>query len=311
MLRRSLLAMSHSARIRRFVSTAPVSSSVVARFVAGETSADAARVTERLRASGMLVTLDHLGEDTTQPQHAAAVADAYVHLLESLASSGLTSGGAAEVSVKPTAVGLRLAANGEKTAVAHIARICAAARATGTTVTVDMEDYAAVDPTLRIVAELRSEFADLGCVIQAYLRRSEQDCTELARSGSRVRLCKGAYEAAEDVAFSSRHEVDRAFARCLRILMAGPGYPMVATHDPRLIKIAAAQATLANRSASSYEFQMLYGVSPARQRELAASGAQLRVYVPYGHDWYGYLMRRLAERPTNVMFFLRALASRR
>ncbi len=218
--------------------------------------------------------------------------------------------GAAEVSVKPSAVGLRLAAHGEKTAIGHIARICAAARAAGTTVTVDMEDHAAVEPTLRLVAELRTEFADLGCVIQAYLRRAERDCEQLSGPGSRVRLCKGAYRAPDDVAFSSRHEVDRSYARCLRVLMAGRGYPMLATHDSRIIKIALAQATLTGRPAGSYEFQMLYGVSPAEQRRLATSGSVVRVYVPYGSDWYGYLVRRLAERPANLMFFLRALARR-
>lgn len=311
MLHRSLLAMSGSARIRRLVSTAPYTRDVVARFVAGETAADAVDVTGRLRADGLLVSLDHLGEDTTEPEHAAAVADEYVRLLERLDAAGLTGGGTAEVSVKPTAVGLRLAAHGEKTAAGHIARICSAARAAGTTVTLDMEDHTAVEPTLRIVAELRADFADLGCVIQSYLRRAEQDCARLTQPGSRVRLCKGAYRAPDDVAFAGRREVDRSFARCLRVLLTGDGYPMLATHDPRLIKLAAAQADLAGRSAGSYEFQMLYGIRPTGQRQLVGTGAQVRVYVPYGNDWYGYLVRRLAERPANLVFFLRALASRK
>jgi proline dehydrogenase len=325
-LRRSLLAMSESARIHRFITVAPYTRDVVARFVAGQTAADAIRVTERLRGDGLAVTLDHLGEDTTEPEHAAAVTDEYIRLIEGLASAGLagpaapagTGGpvtqpgaGAAEVSVKPTAVGLRLSADGEHIAAGHIAKIAAAAQAAGTTVTVDMEDHQTVEPTLRIVAALRAEFADLGCVIQAYLRRSERDCEQLAAAGSRVRLCKGAYQAPEDVAFPSRHEVDRSYVRCLRVLMAGRGYPMLATHDPRIIKIALAQAALSGRPAGSYEFQMLYGVSPAEQRRLAAAGSVMRVYVPYGSDWYGYLMRRLAERPANLMFFLRALVSRR
>jgi proline dehydrogenase len=326
-LRRSLLAMSRSTRIHRFVAAAPYTRDVVARFVAGPATADAIRVTERLRGDGLLVTLDHLGEDTTEPEHAAAVADEYIRLIEGLASAGLagpagltgTAGpaaqqrgiGATEVSVKPTAVGLRLAAQGKKIATGHIARISAAAHGAGTTVTVDMEDHETVEPTLRIVADLRAEFADLGCVIQAYLRRSERDCEQLAIAGSRVRLCKGAYQAPDDVAFPSHHEVDRSYARCMRVLMAGRGYPMLATHDPRLIKIALAQAALTGRPAGSYEFQMLYGVSPAGQRRLAASGSVMRVYVPYGSDWYSYLVRRLAERPANLMFFLRALVSRR
>ncbi|HUK70453.1 MAG TPA: proline dehydrogenase family protein [Streptosporangiaceae bacterium] len=317
MLRRSLLAMSESARIRGFIAAAPYTKDVVARFVAGDTAADATRVTARLRGDGLLVTLDHLGEDTTEPRHAAAAADEYVRLIEGLARAGLAGPGggavigAAEVSVKPSAVGLRLASHGEKTAACHIARICSAARAAGSTVTVDMEDHAAVEPTLRIVAELRAEFGDLGCVIQSYLRRSQRDCAQLAEPGIRVRLCKGAYQAPDDVAFVTRHQIDRSYARCLRVLMAGRGYPMLATHDARMIKIALAQATLNRRPASSYEFQMLYGVNPAEQRRLAAFGYTVRVYVPYGNDWYGYLMRRLAERPANLMFFFRALASRR
>jgi proline dehydrogenase len=326
-LRRSLLAISKSDRIRRLVTVAPYTRDVVARFVAGQTAADAIKVTERLRGDGLLVSLDHLGEDTTEPAHAAAVTDEYIRLIEGLASAGLAGAaeltgvagqaagqhriGAAEVSVKPTAVGLRLAGHGEEIAAGHIAKIAAAAHSAGITVTVDMEDHEMVEPTLRIVTALRAEFADLGCVIQAYLRRSERDCAQLAAAGARVRLCKGAYQAPDDIAFGSSHEVDRSYARCMRVLMAGRGYPMLATHDPRLIKIALGQAALDGRHAGSYGFQMLYGVSPAGQRRLAAAGSAVRVYVPYGSDWYGYLVRRLAERPANLMFFLRALVSRR
>jgi proline dehydrogenase len=211
--------------------------------------------------------------------------------------------------VKPTAVGLDLPGNGDKTALANIRRIAAAARNAGTTVTVDMEDHIWVDRTLRLVAELRADFPDLGCVIQSYLQRSAADCRALAAAGSRVRLCKGAYQAPDGAGLASRADVDLSYARCLRILLDGPGYPMLATHDPRLIKIATARAELAGRNASSFEYQMLYGIRPGEQQRLAASGAQLRVYVPYGTDWYGYLVRRLAERPANLTFFLRALRS--
>jgi proline dehydrogenase len=174
----------------------------------------------------------------------------------------------------------------------------------------DMEDHSHVDATLRIVRALRAEFADLGCVIQSQLRRSAADCAALATPGSRVRLCKGAYDAPQDVAFTSRAEVDRSYVRCLRALMQGDGYPMLATHDPRLIEIAAAQAHLTGRGPGDFEYQMLYGIRPAEQRHLAAGGAKMRVYVPYGSDWYGYLVRRLAERPANLAFFARSLATR-
>ncbi|HEY7015675.1 MAG TPA: proline dehydrogenase family protein [Streptosporangiaceae bacterium] len=324
MLRRTLLAASASPTLRRIVTTAPVARDVVARFVAGDTADDALRATRRLQADGLLVTLDYLGEDTVDPEQAVAVTEEYVRLLGLLAGAGLAmkgageggtgrwvGGGRAEVSVKPTAVGLGLRDHGEKTARENIARIATAAREAGTTVTVDMEDHTRVDQTLQILGQLRPDFPDLGCVIQSYLRRSPEDCRRLATAGSRVRLCKGAYSAGPDVAFTAKADVDRCYARCLQVLMAGPGYPMIATHDPRLIKIAGVRADLAERTAGSFEYQMLYGIRPAEQLRLARSGAQVRVYLPYGQDWYGYLVRRLAERPANLAFFLRSLATRR
>jgi len=311
MLRRTLLAASASDRMRRMIVSAPYTRDVVARYVAGEDAAAAVEATRRLQASGLAVTLDYLGEDTTSQDHAAAVAAEYVALLGRLEAGGLSQGGAAEVSVKPTAVGLHLPEQGEKTAAAHIERICVAARAAGTTVTVDMEEHTHVDATLRIVRDLRGDYPDLGCVIQSQLRRSTADCRALAYAGSRVRLCKGAYDAPEEAAFRARAEVDRSYARCLRILMAGAGYPMLATHDPRLIRITAAQAVLTGRGSTGFEYQMLYGIRPAEQRRLAATGAKVRIYLPYGRDWYGYLVRRLAERPANLAFFLRSLASHR
>jgi proline dehydrogenase len=310
-LRRILLAASGSTRLRQALTSAPGARSVVARYVAGEDADSAIAAARRLRASGLLVSLDYLGEDSTDKAAAAAVASEYVTLLGRLAEEGLTAQGAVEVSVKPTAVGLELPEHGEKTALEHIGRIAVAARNAGTTVTLDMEDYSHVDATLRLVRELRADFPDLGCVIQSQLRRAAADCGALARPGSRVRLCKGAYRAPEDVAFPARHDVDRSYARCLRILMHGGGYPMIATHDPRLLSIAAAQAELAGRAPDSFEYQFLYGVRPDEQRRLAERGAKVRVYVPYGSDWYGYLVRRLAERPANVGFFLRSLVTRR
>ncbi|MEP7024166.1 MAG: proline dehydrogenase family protein [Actinomycetota bacterium] len=309
MLRRILLAASASDQVHRLVTTAPYTRDVVARFVAGDAAADALAATGRLLADGLLVSLDYLGEDTTDPDQAAAVADTYVALLGALGRDGLAEAGRAELSVKPTAVGLGLPDGGEKTALGHVARICAAARDAGSTVTLDMEDHTRVDATLRLVAELRPQFPDLGCVIQSYLRRSEADCADLAVAGSRVRLCKGAYRAPDGVAFRTRGETDRSYARCLRILMQGAGYPMLATHDPRLIAIAGAAAERTGRAPGSFEYQMLYGIRPAEQRRLASHGARVRVYVPYGSDWYGYLVRRLAERPANLAFFLRSLAS--
>jgi proline dehydrogenase len=301
-LRRVLLAASASPRLRRLITTAPQTRAIVDSYVAGETAEDAVRVTRSLRAAGLLVTLDYLGEDTKDPAQAAAVTDEYVQLLGKLGAEGLTHGGAAEVSVKPTAVGLFLGV-----ATDNIARICAAAAQAGTTVTLDAEEHAAIEPTLRIAADLRADHGDLGCVVQSSLRRAETDCRALAAGGVRLRLCKGAYNEPDSVAFTARRDVDLSYARCLRVLMNGPGYPMIATHDPRLIEITGSLALLTGRAPDSFEYQMLYGIRAAEQRRLANTGARMRVYVPYGGDWYAYLVRRLAERPRNLAFFLRSL----
>ena len=307
MLRRTLLAAASSQRLHQAVITAPQTRAIVDRYVAGDTTADAVATTRALRAAGLLVSLDYLGEDTTDAGQAAEVAATYVGLLGELSAAGLAGGGGCEVSVKATAVGLFLPDHGEKTAAENIARICTAARNAGTTVTLDAEDHTAVGATLRIAGELRADFPDLGCVVQSRLRRAEADCEQLAASGARVRLCKGAYDEPPDVAFSRRHDVDLSYVRCLKLLMAGSGYPMLATHDPRLIDIATALALLTGRPADRFEYQMLYGIRPAEQQRLADAGSQVRVYVPYGSDWYGYLVRRLAERPGNLAFFLRSL----
>jgi proline dehydrogenase len=302
-----LLAASASPRLRQLVTTTPATRGIVDSYVAGDTAPDAVRVTRELRAAGLLVSVDYLGEDTRDRAQATAVTDEYIQLLGKLGAEGLTRGGGAEVSVKPTAVGLFL---GTGTAAGNIARICAAAAEAGTTVTLDAEDHAAIEPTLQIAAKLRAEYPDLGCVVQACLRRAEEDCLVLAAHGVRVRLCKGAYSEPGSVAFTARREVDLSYARCLRVLMNGPGYPMLATHDPRLIEIATSLSLLTGRGPDSFEYQMLYGIRPAEQRRLASTGARMRVYVPYGGDWYAYLVRRLAERPANLRFFLRSLSGR-
>jgi proline dehydrogenase len=301
------LAASRSGGVRRLVETAPYTRSVVRRFVAGESVVGALGATEQLLSDGLLVTLDHLGEDTVEIAQAATITGKYEELLGRLAETG--AGPRAEVSVKLTALG-QLLDDGEKIALENARRICAAAHAAGTTVTLDMEDHETVDSTLRVLRELREDHPGTGAVIQAYLRRSEEYCAALAGEGSRVRLCKGAYNAPESVAFTDRDEIDRSYVRCMKVLMGGRGYPMLATHDPRLIEIGGTLATLHGREHDRFEYQMLYGIRPNEQRRLAGLGAQVRVYVPYGEEWYGYLMRRLAERPANLGFFLRSLASR-
>jgi proline dehydrogenase len=305
MLRSLILAASRSPRVEHLIETAPLTREVVRRFVAGTTGADALRVTRELAVNGAAVSLDYLGEDTLTPDQAIATRDEYLSLLSALSTAELTP--AAEVSVKLSALGQRF---DEKLAFDLVHSICAAASEAGTTVTVDMEDHTTTDSTLDILSRLRVDFPTTGAVLQAYLRRTEGDCRELVTAGSRVRLCKGAYAEPEPVAFTNRLDVDKSYARCMSILMSGQGYPMLATHDPRLIAIGENRAKWFDRTPDTFEFQMLYGIRPEEQRRLILAGYTVRVYVPYGGQWYGYLMRRLAERPANVAFFARAMASR-
>lgn len=304
-LRAVILAAARNDGIRRLVDSAPVSRDVVRRFVAGETTDDAIAAVAALAADGLTTTLDYLGEGTTDRELAERTVQAYLRLLDRISAEGLAA--TAEVSVKLSAVGhtvdYALALN-------NAARICAAAEQAGTTVTLDMEDHTTTDATLDILRELRGSWSWVGAVLQAYLRRTLDDCRELSGVGSRVRLCKGAYAEPESVAFSTGHEVDLSYVRCANVLLAGQGFPMFATHDPRLVAIIGERARWFGRKPGSYEHQMLYGVRPEEQRRLAAAGETVRVYLPYGGDWYGYLMRRLAERPANTTFFLRAIASR-
>ncbi|GAB2930543.1 proline dehydrogenase family protein [Streptomyces mayteni] len=303
-----LLAAARSDTVRRIVSAAPVTRPVVDRFIPGERREEALVAASELLAEGLDVTFDHLGEDVTDQASALRSRDAYLRLAEALAAQDL--GARAEMSVKLSAFGQALP-GGDDLALRHVLPVVEAAAAAGTTVTLDMEDHTTTDSTLAILARLRERFPDTGAVVQSYLFRTEKDCQTLAASGARVRLVKGAYREPASVAYQRRSEVDRAYVRCLRILLAGDGYPMVATHDPRLIAVAESLAARLGRRPGSYEFQMLYGIRPLEQRRLAAEGHRMRVYLPYGTDWYGYFMRRLAERPANLAFFARSLAGRR
>jgi proline dehydrogenase len=314
-LRKVLMAAAASERVKEAVTKTSVTRAIVDRYVAGESSADAVAAARALRAAGLLVTLDYLGEEATDAQRAAATAAQYVHLVGKLAAEGLTAGGAVEVSVKPTAVGLLLGAEGaagpnalgERIAAEHLQGIVTAADHAGTTVTIDAEDHRTTAAAICIANSLRSRVPSVGTVVQAALRRTEADVRDLAAPGTRVRLCKGAYAEPASESFDARHDVDKCFARCLGVLMARSGYPMIATHDPRLLAIT--QSLARGRPAASFEYQMLFGVRPDEQRRLAATGAQVRVYVPYGGDWYPYLMRRLAERPSNLALFLHSVLS--
>ena len=301
MLRSTLLTAARSRAVRAAVESGPFDP-LVSRFIAGTGDEDVLSVARRL-AADRLVTIDRLGEDTSDRAQADATVTGYRRLLRRLGDEGLA--GRVEVSVKLSALGQRLAADPDQVALDAARRVCAAAAAVGTTVTVDMEDHTLTDRTLDAVRDLRTDFPWVGAVLQSQLRRTEADCRDLSGPGSRVRLCKGAYAEPPAVAFAQRAEVDLSFVRCLKVLMAGAGLPMVATHDPRLIEIARRLGR-----GRPYELQMLHGIRPDAQVALAAEGEALRVYLPYGTEWFGYFMRRLAERPANLAFFARSLLTR-
>jgi proline dehydrogenase len=307
-IRQALLSLSRQKKIQEISANAPVSRNVVSRFVAGETEDDAVHAAGELAGEGLLSTIDHLGEDTLDRAQADATRDAYLRLLAGIEQTGLAP--AVEVSVKLSAMGQALAGDGEKIALENARAICEAATAAGTTVTLDMEDHTTTDSTLGILSELRKDFPATGAVLQAYLYRTEQDCRDLAYEGSRIRLCKGAYKEPESVAFQAKVDVDKAYVRCMRILFDSSCYPMIASHDPRLVEIAGALATRADRAKGTYEHQMLYGVRPDEQRRLAKAGERMRVYIPYGAEWYGYMVRRMAEKPANMALFVKSMTSK-
>lgn len=315
MLRSTIMAASRNRRVERLVTTAPISRRVVRRFVGGSDTASAVAASRALIADGLTVTLDYLGEDTTEREHAVRVVQAHLDLLAALERAGLAERLGAltarsEISLKLSAIGQALGEDGKRIALEHAHHICTEAHRIGVTLTLDMEDHTTTDSTLAILAELRADFPDTGAVLQAYLRRTVSDCRDLATAGSRVRLCKGAYDEPESVAYQKGEEVDRSYVRCLNVLLAGAGYPMFATHDPRLVAIGIERARFHGKALAEFEFQLLYGIRPDEQRRLAAAGHTVRVYVPYGAQWYGYLMRRLAERPANLSFFARSLVSK-
>lgn len=310
--RPAILAASRSDRLRRTAERMPVTRDVVHRFVPGESIGDALGSVAVLRDSNRFVSIDYLGEDTTDQEAATATVEAYLALLDALArrgERGETAGGPRqlEVSLKLSALGQALPRDGEKIAYENAHTICTKARDVGAWVTVDAEDHTTTDSTLSIVRDLRTDFDWLGTVLQAYLKRTEGDCREFAGAGARIRLCKGAYDEPASVAYRERAEVTDSYLRCLRILMAGSGYPMVASHDPEIIAAVPALVREHGRGVDDFEYQMLYGIRDDEQRRLADAGNHVRVYVPFGTEWYGYFVRRIAERPANLTFFLRAL----
>lgn len=313
-VRPAILAASRSHRLHATAERFSVTRDVVHRFVVGETVDDAIAGTQVLRDTHRLVSIDYLGEDVTDIAAAAHTVDAYLPLIDALGARAEDRDAAVrplEVSLKLSALGQALPKDGHKIAYDNAYTICQYAQQRGVWVTVDAEDHTTTDSTLSIVRQLRTEFPWLGTVLQAYLKRTEKDCTQFAAEGARIRLCKGAYDEPSSVAYRKCDDVSASYLRCLSILMAGSSYPMIATHDPEIISEVPRLLDQTRCGADEFEYQMLYGIRDNEQQRLADQGNNVRVYVPFGTQWYGYFVRRLAERPANVTFFLRALAHRR
>ncbi|MDR0284578.1 MAG: proline dehydrogenase family protein [Propionibacteriaceae bacterium] len=306
MYRAFFLALSRNQTFKRLLVACPLTKGLVKRFIAGESWETARDGVAGLIDKGLKVTLDPLGEDVTCAQKAEAAVVTYLALLDTIRDEGWA--GDAEVAVKLTALGLLLR-DGEALATANARRIAAKAAEVGTTITIDMENLGTTAKTIRTVQALREDFPTVGCTLQACLRRTETDCCTVC--GARVRLTKGAYRIPPQAAYTVKHDVDLCYVRCLKTLMEGSGTPLVATHDPVMIEIAQELAAHSNRGLRDFEFQMLYGVRPIEQERLADLGYIVRVYVPFGRDWYAYLVRRLAERAANLRFLLRSLVGPR
>ena len=299
---RLLLRLAGHDGVRRLVTTSPLTRKVVRRFVAGETLAEALQAARQLNGEGVGAILDYLGENVATEAQADAAAEAYLASLRAIATA--MPANRAHVSVKLTQLGLDLSLDG---ASQRLRQICTAAGRTGSRVAIDMEGHDYTDRTIEVYRRLREEFDLLILCLQAYLRRTVDDAVSLAAMRPSIRLVKGAYDEPREIAYGS-WGTKESFRRLLRILMPENPYTAVATHDELLAKEATRLAHRLDIDRNRFEFEMLYGVRRDLQASLAGQGYQVRIYIPFGSEWYPYLMRRMAERPANLRLFLEALA---
>jgi proline dehydrogenase len=299
-LRGGFMWASHQDALRRIAAGLPPTRILVDRFVAGDTLDQALETLARLQGQRLQTTVDVLGESVSSAAAAESAAGRYVETLHALAARGLDL----NVSLKLSQMGLDVGVDACRR---NLVRILETAGRLGAFVRVDMEDHTKTSATLDLVRELRAAHPETGVVIQAYLRRSAADVERLIEEGTRVRLCKGAYDEPASVAFATKAEVDANYVALVERLLSAGTYPALATHDPKIIARARAFAREQGIDASRYEFQMLYGVRRDLQAQLVREGYTVRVYVPYGGEWYPYFMRRLAERPANVLFITRSV----
>jgi proline dehydrogenase len=300
MLRPILIYLSQKQTPKKIFTGHALGRRMAARFIAGEELESALEVIRRLNAEGFMVTLDLLGESVEEAAEAEAACQAYLRLLDRLAAEGLNS----HVSVKLTQLGLAI---DEELACRHLSLICECASRHHNFVRVDMEGSAFTESTLRVFRAVDAPRDVVGMVIQSYLYRSEKDVEELLKRGARIRLVKGAYDEPREIAFHRKKDVDQNFSRLMVMMLSSGIYHAIATHDERLIAEAREYARAHNIPPDHYEFQLLYGIRRDLQRDLLRQGERVRLYVPYGHQWYSYFMRRLAERPANMLFLLRNL----
>jgi proline dehydrogenase len=306
MLRGLLLALSRNAFIRERILRLGLAKQASRRFVAGEEPADAIRAIQELNKAGIVATLDHLGEDVATEAEARQAAADYLDILDRIRASGVTS----HVSAKLTQMGLDISGD---LCQSNVEAIAAKAGDCGTFLRIDMEGSPHTERTIKVYEAVRAKYPNVGIVIQAYLYRSEKDIQHLIDAGiANIRLCKGAYLEPASIAFPKKADVDRNMIRLAEMLLnpetrAKGAYLAFATHDEKLINWAKQYATEHNIPKTAFEFQMLYGIRRDLHRKLAQEGYTMRVYVPYGHQWYPYFMRRLAERPANVLFIIRNL----
>lgn len=305
MLRWLLLRAAGSELVADQTRRSELAGQVVTRFIAGETTDEGLAAAHRLAAQGADLTLDHVGEFVGSLDQAEAAAAVYRTLLERIGAEGLPAG----ISVKPTQLGLKL---DPEACAALVNDLGARAQAAGVHVTLDMEDHPVVEATIGLVEQAQAAgHGNVGCAVQSYLHRTAEDIRRLTAAGASIRLCKGAYAEPNHVAYQRKADVDRAYLEDARYLLAEGHEPRFATHDHRLVGAIKRSAALLGRDRSTYEFQMLYGVRPDMQQALLTDGYRLRVYVPFGTEWFPYFTRRLAERPANLLFFARMLTTSR
>ncbi|HEY3839433.1 MAG TPA: proline dehydrogenase family protein [Bryobacteraceae bacterium] len=300
MMRRFLLFLSGQQRVRRWMETSSTTHRLVRRFVAGDNLNDALHACRRVNAEHISATLDYLGEHVRTLEEAALCRDTYQRALHAVLDNSID----ANVSLKLTQFGIDFS---QQACTDNVAALVNCAAAAGSFVRVDMESSEYTERTLRLVEHLHARYGAVGTVIQAYLHRSAEDIRRLCAKGVRVRLCKGAYLEPPEVAFQHKADVDRNYLDLARVLLAKGNYPAIATHDERIIREIIAYTRENSISADRFEFQMLYGIRADLQRKLVTDGYRLRLYIPYGEAWYPYFMRRLAERPANLIFLARNL----